>query len=170
MINMKIYLIGFMGSGKSYLGKRLSTELGFQFLDLDEVIEAAEKQTIATIFEEKGEDYFRNIESESLKNTKEIENVIISTGGGTPCFFDNMDWMNENGKTFFLNPSVDILFQRLESETTKRPILANQSDETLRLFISQKLENRLKYYEKAHLIINIATFEQNVIQEIKDKL
>ena len=167
---MKIYLIGFMGSGKSYIGKRLSAELGFQFLDLDEVIETAEKQTIANVFKTKGEDYFRNLESEHLKNTKELKNIIISTGGGTPCFFGNMDWMNENGKTTFLNPTVDILFQRLESEITKRPILANQSDETLRLFISQKLENRLKYYEKAHLIINIATFEQNIIQEIKDKL
>lgn len=167
---MKIYLIGFMGSGKSYIGKRLSAELGFQFLDLDEVIETAEKQTIANIFKTRGEDYFRNLESEHLKNTKELKNIIISTGGGTPCFFGNMDWMNENGKTTFLNPTVDILFQRLESEITKRPILANQSDETLRLFISQKLENRLKYYEKAHLIINIATFEQNIIQEIKDKL
>lgn len=167
---MKIYLTGFMGSGKSYIGTRLATELNLDFLDLDTIIEKSENQTIATIFNTKGENYFRNIESENLKNTKKNENIIISTGGGTPCFFDNMDWMNDNGTTIFLNPTVDILFKRLQPETAKRPLLADNSDETLRLFISQKLKNRLKYYEKARHIINIATFEQNVIQEIIDKL
>jgi shikimate kinase len=167
---MKIYLIGFMGSGKSYVGTRLAAELSFDFLDLDAIIETAENQTIATIFEEKGEDYFRSIESFYLKNIKHNKNIVISTGGGTPCFFDNMDWMNDHGTTIFLNPTVDILYQRLQSETTKRPLLGDNSEETLRLFISQKLENRLKYYEKAQHIINIATFGQNIIQEITNEL
>lgn len=159
-----------MGSGKSYVGKKLAAELQFDFLDLDALIESTENQTIADVFNTKGEAYFRNIESENLKKIEKNKKIIISTGGGTPCFFDNMDFMNDNGTTIFLNPTIDILFERLRSETTKRPLLADNSDETLRLFISQKLENRLKYYEKARHIINIATFEQNVIQEIIDKL
>ena len=167
---MKIYLTGFMGSGKSYVGTRLAADLGLDFLDLDDIIERTENQTIANIFTAKGEAYFRKIESEYLKNTKKNQNTVISTGGGTPCFFDNMKWMNDNGTTIFLNPTIDILFKRLQPETAKRPLLADNSDETLRLFISQKLENRLKYYEKAQHIINIATFEQNVIQEVKNCL
>jgi shikimate kinase len=159
-----------MGSGKSYVGTRLAAELGFDFLDLDAIIETAENQTIATIFKEKGEAYFRNIESFYLKNTKINKNTIISTGGGTPCFFDNMNWMNDHGITIFLNPTVDILCQRLQTETAKRPLLADNSAETLRLFISQKLENRLKYYEKAQHLINITTFEQDIIQEIINEL
>lgn len=164
MTTSKIYLLGFMGSGKSFVGQQLATVLDIEFVDLDDYIEQAENQTIASIFEQKGEAYFRNTESQMLKKTANFNNTIIATGGGTPCFFDNIDWMNEHGKTVFLNPTVDILFERLKSETTKRPLLAQKSEKELRQFISQKLESRLKYYEKAQQIINITTFDQDVIK------
>ncbi|NJN78937.1 MAG: shikimate kinase [Saprospiraceae bacterium] len=98
---MNIYLIGFMGSGKSFIGKQLSEQLNFEFCDLDERIETAKNQSIASIFENKGETYFRKLESTILQKTANLKNTIIATGGGTACFFDNMEWMNENGKTIF---------------------------------------------------------------------
>lgn len=170
MKNQRIYLVGFMGSGKSFIGKKLAETLGFDFLDMDGYIESVEKQTIAAIFEHKGEPYFRNLESEMLQQTVQFQNTIIATGGGMPCFFDNMDFMNANGCTIFLNSSIDVLFHRLKSETDKRPLLKGLSDEALRVFISQKLENRLKYYEKASLIINIPNFEVDIIKIIKSKI
>src|SRR5690554_5346297 len=107
----RYFLVGYMGSGKTTLGKKLATSLSLSFVDLDLYIESKYFKTIAQLFEEKGEDEFRVIEKNSLREVCEFENVVISTGGGTPCFFDNMQLMNEKGNTIYLKQSVDDLLQ-----------------------------------------------------------
>lgn len=156
-----------MGSGKSTVGQQLAKALGADFLDLDELIETAENQTIANIFALKGEHFFREIESHHLKTIHENEHPkVIATGGGTPCFFDNMDWMNENGTTIFLNPSVDILFDRLKAETEHRPILAGKTDGNLRQFITEKLNSRLHFYQKAKIVIDVDSHDVDVVANV----
>ena len=161
---MNYYFVGFMGSGKSYVGKRLAERLNLNFLDLDDLIVENENQTIAEIFESRGEAVFRKLEKKYLETTFNIENTIIATGGGTPCFFDNVALMNTNGATIFLNPTVELLVRRLEMETEKRPLLKGKTREVLHDFISQKLDNRLKHYQKSKFIVNITSFENDVVE------
>ena len=156
-----------MGSGKSTVGRQLAKVLGADFSDLDDIIENAENQTIAAIFSEKGEHYFRELESHCLKSIHESEHPkVIAVGGGTPCFFDNIDWMNDNGITVFLNPSVDVLFNRLKSETAKRPVLEGKSDTALCKLITEKLNSRLDYYKKAKIVIDVQSNEVDVLAEV----
>ena len=138
-----------MGAGKTTLGRALSKILGFSFYDLDWYIETRMRKTIAQIFEERGEEGFRTIERNMLHEVAEFENVIISTGGGTPCFFDNMEYMNDNGQTVFLDVHPDVLFRRLRVATQQRPILQGKTDEELRAFIIEALEKRAPHYGKA---------------------
>jgi len=153
-----------MGSGKSYVGKRIAKALNKNFVDLDTLIEEGEGETIAQIFANRGEVVFREVERKYLTTTLTFQNSIIATGGGSPCFFDNMDLMNDNGKTIFLNPTVELLIKRLELETEKRPLLQGKTDQKLNDFISHKLGNRLKYYQKSNIIINITSFENDVVE------
>ncbi|HFC01185.1 MAG TPA: shikimate kinase [Phaeodactylibacter sp.] len=150
---MRIFLIGFMGSGKTYTGRRMAKMLGRDFIDLDEYIEAKEGRTISAIFAQEGEDYFRKIEKKCLHEMKKKSNAIIATGGGTPCFFDNMDWMNRNGRTVYLETPAETLLQRLKNEKEKRPLLKNFSTKELRLFIKNKLKEREAFYHKAEITI-----------------
>ncbi len=162
-----LFLIGFMGSGKSTVGRQLAKAIGADFYDLDEIIETAEDQTIVKIFATKGEHFFRELESHYLKTIHESDQPkVIATGGGTPCFFDNMEWMNENGITVFLNPTVDVLFNRLKSETAHRPILAGKTDAALQDFITEKLNSRLYFYQKAKIVMNVESNEVDVLQEL----
>ncbi|BDS11627.1 alpha/beta fold hydrolase [Aureispira anguillae] len=165
MFNRNIYLLGFMGSGKSYWGQKLANDLGWQFLDLDAKIEAQEGCSIRQIFEARGEEYFRSLESASLRETASIkEPTIIALGGGTPCFGDNMSWILNNGISIFLNPSQSTLLQRLQKETDQRPLLMGMSKERLAQFIAKKLEERTFFYKQANYII-----EENdpIISKIK---
>ncbi|MDJ1492839.1 shikimate kinase [Cytophagaceae bacterium DM2B3-1] len=149
---MNIYLIGMPGSGKTTLGKRLAKTLGFSFTDLDIVLAEQEKMPVTEIFAQKGESYFRQAESECLKGTLQLQKSVIATGGGTPCFFDNMAWMNEHGITIFLDVSTDELVKRLtssEDATQKRPLFANKSVEELRDSIDTMQVNRVPHYEKS---------------------
>jgi len=150
---LRIYLIGFMGSGKSFLGRKLAYQLGINFLDLDEYIEKKSRTTISKIFENKGEAAFRRIETEALIDTFVLENIIIGTGGGTPCYFNNIEKMRENGLVIFINPTVDILVKRLEGEKDKRPLIKNEPN--LKTFIKKKLKQRLPDYTMANLIYEI---------------
>ena len=138
---MRIFLTGFMGSGKSYAGKRLAERLDFSFIDLDEYLEEKENCSISSIFQEKGEAHFRNLERQYLHEMIQYEQIIISTGGGTPCFFDNMNWINNNGVSIFLQTSVEVIVQRLQKEKDHRPLIAGLSKEELSQFVSQKLED-----------------------------
>lgn len=145
----RIFLIGYMGAGKTTLGRALAKELNIQFLDLDSYIEERLCKSVSQIFAEKGEAGFRDIERRMLHEAGEFENVVISTGGGTPCFFDNIEYMNEQGTTVFLDVPVERLFIRLSIARKKRPLIMEKNDEELRSFIIEQLAKRLPHYSKA---------------------
>ena len=138
-----------MGAGKTTLGKAFARELGIPFIDLDWYIEERFHKSVSELFAEHGEEYFRTQERNMLHEVGEFEVVVISTGGGTPCFFDNMDYMNSQGQTVFLDVEPDILFRRLRVATQQRPILQGKTDEDLRAFILQALESRKSFYSQA---------------------
>jgi shikimate kinase len=155
---MRVFLIGFMGSGKTHWGKILSRQTGLPYFDLDEVIVAAEKKSIQQLFHDNGEEYFRIKEQEVLEALSEDhDNIIISTGGGTPCFFNNIDFMKQQGKVVWLNTSVDILLERLLRQKHSRPLIKNISDGELKSFIVKKLQDRKMYYEQAHVMLHEET-------------
>ena len=151
--NMKLFLIGFMGCGKSYVGRLLAAKMGFTFVDADSVIENTEGAKIAEIFGSQGETYFRKVESEILRGFGKWDNIVVATGGGAPCFHDNMDWMNENGITVYLKTSPALLMARLKNEADHRPILGGRTDDDLLHFIEQKLEERNLFYSQATFTI-----------------
>jgi len=146
---IRIFLTGYMGAGKTTLGKAFARELNIPFIDLDWYIEERLHKSIRELFIERGEASFRELERTMLHEVAEFENVIISTGGGTPCFFDNMEYMNEHGQTVFLDVHPDVLFRRLRVATQQRPILQGKTDEELRIFIIETLEKRAPHYGKA---------------------
>ena len=156
-----IYLLGFMGCGKSYMGKGLAKKLGWEFLDMDDYLEANEGMSISQIFAEGGESLFRTLEKNYLHVTYDFSQTIIATGGGTPCFFDNIDWMNENGQTIYLETPVSILVERLKSETAHRPLLANKTANQLTEFIAEKLTYRQQFYRQAQHIFKYKTGKEN---------
>ena len=145
----RIFLIGYMGSGKTTLGRALAVALDLQFIDLDHYIEQRYRKTIAQLFAESGEEGFREIERRILHEVGEFENVIISTGGGTPCFFDNVDYMNAQGTTVHLDVPVERLFIRLSIARSKRPLIKDKNDTELKEFIVEQLEKRAPHYGKA---------------------
>ena len=151
---MKIFLIGFMGCGKSTLGRKLATRLGYTLVDLDHQIEKITGITVANYFSANGEEAFRKLESETLKTFDYPKNCVIATGGGTPCYFDNMEWMNANGVSIYIEMTPLALAKRLEQGIAKRPLLSNLSKEGIVHFIENKLEERNPFYKKATYILN----------------
>ncbi len=152
---MRIFLIGFMGAGKSYWGRELARHFQAPFFDLDELIESREGLSIADIFAQKGEAYFRETETNTLQYIIDhYPDVLVATGGGTPCFHNNMQLMNAHGKTIWLNPGTDILTERLLSEKQHRPLISDIDNDALGTFIEKKLEERRVFYQKAHIHLN----------------
>ncbi len=144
-----------MGSGKTYMGKMLAQQLDYVFVDMDALIEKKYHKAVSQIFAEMGEDKFREIERECLHEVADFEKTVISTGGGAPCFFDNMDYMNSHGFTVYLKLSPEQLVTRLESSRAgKRPLLGNRKGEDLRLFIEEGLVAREPFYSQAQLIVS----------------
>ncbi len=152
-------MIGFMGSGKSTVGSKLSSETGLPFIDLDKYIQTKEGRTIDDIFNEKGEDYFRETERRLLKEIIKKDNIILSCGGGTPCFFNNMSLMNENGITIYLRMPVAALHSRLLNSKYDRPLVKKMYGQELRNYISVTLEEREKYYRMAHHTVEAINLE-----------
>lgn len=149
---MKIFIIGYMASGKTTFGRALAEKLNTRFIDLDEYVEQRESESIASIFEKKVEEGFREAEKEALLEViNSDEDAIVACGGGTPCFFDNMKLMNDNGITVFIETSTPVLIARLEEENEKRPLLAGKSDEEIRKHVLSQLCERLPYYMEAKL-------------------
>lgn len=138
-----------MGAGKTTLGRALAERLEMTFIDLDQYIEQRFRKSISQIFAEKGEEGFRDIERRMLHEVAEFEDVIISTGGGTPCFFDNIDFMNSKGITVYLKVPVERLFIRLSIARRQRPLIKDKNDEELRAFIAEQLAKREPHYSKA---------------------
>ncbi len=164
---MRIFLIGFMGSGKSYTGKRLAAALGCEFHDLDELLEAHEACSVAGIFRDKGEIYFRELESQILRETERFPRAVISCGGGTPCFHGNMDWMNAHGVTIWLDPPVDVIYRRLQRKPHKRPLLAGlETEEAWRAFIESRLAERRPYYSQAQFAYRQENEEEDAAEEL----
>lgn len=152
---MRVFLIGFMGSGKSHWGKQLAAQLQMPYIDLDAKIIETEKRSIAQIFEEAGEEYFRMIEKETLYSlVDENESVVISCGGGTPCFFNNIGYMKKQGIVVWLNTHVDVLLQRLLQEKSQRPLIRDIPDDGLKTYIVRKLNERRMYYDQANVVID----------------
>lgn len=144
-----IFLIGYMGCGKSTLGRALQKASALEFIDLDHYIENRFHQTVSELFASRGEAGFRKAERAMLEEVADMENVVIACGGGTPCFFDNMELMNEKGLTVWLNTPIDRLYERLQRNRSKRPILADKSDAELMDFIQRALKDREPQYSKA---------------------
>ncbi|MEN9685487.1 MAG: hypothetical protein RLZZ28_1273 [Bacteroidota bacterium] len=138
-----------MGSGKTYWTKKLSKKIKAGGYDLDFLIESHEEKTIAEIFTEQGEEYFRKWEAKILRWFKEKKSFVLATGGGTPCFFDNMAWMNEQGITIWLDEPVDTLMERLLPEKDHRPLIKNLSHNELERFLTDKLVERYPFYHQA---------------------
>lgn len=152
---MKIFLIGFMGSGKTYWGKQLSEKLQLPFFDLDSVIEEKEEKEITEIFSETGEEHFRLLEKDVLYLlTESHDSFVMATGGGTPCFFNNIDYMKRRGTTVWINCSVECLHSRLAKEKEKRPLISTIPDEELKNFIIKKFSDRKIFYQQAQLVVN----------------
>ena len=154
-ITDKIFLIGFMGSGKTTAGRKLASRLGWSFIDLDELIERDNGKSIAEIFAERGEDWFRTAESKALRELGNGRNTVVSTGGGTPCFFGNMEFMLKNGLTVYLRMTPEKLSRRLSGLTAGRPLLKDIGKKELPGYISALLAERELWYSKAEIIIEI---------------
>jgi shikimate kinase len=152
---MRIFLIGFMGAGKSFLGKALANSLDIGFVDLDEVIEKEAGMHISAIFETMGEATFRQLEAAALRSLLDLDDIVVATGGGAPCFNDNMDWMNENGVTVYLFAEVPLLARRLRNEMIKRPLLAALPEGGLEDFLHTKIAEREAYYGKSQLQFDV---------------
>lgn len=150
----RIILIGYMGSGKTTLGKALSKDLGLPFFDLDWYIENRFCRTVSQLFAERGEDGFRQLERAMLHEVAEFENVVIAAGGGTPCFFDNIDYMNRQAQTVYLKTTPEVLFKHLHMGKQKRPLLSGKTDEEMWAYIVESLAHRAPFYEKANYILN----------------
>jgi len=164
---MRIYLLGFMGCGKSTLGRKLAEYTGLQFIDMDNYIEERNCKTVPQIFATEGESEFRKKERKALEELSEFSDVIIATGGGAPCFFDNMELMNKTGKTVYLNIAPEILAKRLMDSKTDRPLIKGKSSEELIEFIHETLDKRNKFYQKAQLQITTPDIS---MKEVKDMI
>ena len=142
-----------MGSGKTTIGKKLAKKLAYQFVDLDDLIENKIGMSIAEYFELHGESNFRILEQQSLRDTFNYNNTVISTGGGAPCFFSNMEEINQNGISFYLKTDVDLLISRLKGGMDHRPLIKNKTSDELKIFLTQMTERREIFYLKAKFIV-----------------
>lgn len=161
-----IFLIGFMGSGKSTIGKKMARELGYSFLDLDTMIENKFRITIPSIFSRFDEDAFRKIEHETLKQTFDVKDHVIATGGGTPCFYNNMDLINKNGISIYLKMLPESLHVRLEQSKKKRPLIEQNQPDKILEYIEQQLWKRKFFYEKANYTVDGEKIEASQLADL----
>jgi shikimate kinase len=165
---MKVYLIGMPGSGKTTLGKKVASQLELDFVDLDHEIESREQKSIPEIFRERGEDYFRKVESELLREwAGSSKSFVLGTGGGAPCFYNGIEVINNSGVSIFLDVPVDMLAKRVETKTN-RPLLETESADELKKRLEKILESRRSIYQKAHHTIQRAT-PNLILEKLKIK-
>jgi shikimate kinase len=143
-----------MCSGKTTLGRAFALKMGLQFIDMDWYIEGRFHKTVKQIFAELGEDAFREMERKMLHEVGDFENVMISTGGGTACFFDNVQYMNQQGQTVYMKASIDTLFSRLQIGKGKRPLLMKMTDEEMKTYITEQLAYREQFYSQATYVFD----------------
>ena len=149
-----------MGAGKTTVGKQLAKDLGLPFYDLDWYIESRMRKSVSQIFAERGEEGFRKIEYNMLHEVAEFEDVIISCGGGTPCFFDNMDYLNQQGDVVYLKATPETLYKHLLMAKMERPLLKGKSSEELIAYITEHLKERSQFYEKARHILDVNVLDE----------
>ncbi|MCD7721363.1 MAG: shikimate kinase [Prevotellaceae bacterium] len=155
----RIILIGYMGAGKTTIGRQLAKALGVQFYDLDWYIELRYHRRVAEIFQERGEEGFRDLEQRMLHEVAEFEDVVISCGGGTPCFYDNMDYMNRQGETVYLKAPADVLAAHLKMGKTERPLIKGKTPEELQAYITESLAGREPFYSKAKHTFDVSLLD-----------
>ena len=168
---MIIFINGFMGAGKSTFGKKLAKKYNYSFVDLDEYIEKITDRSISELFEELGDERFRFTEQSALGYIFEnnTDNIVISTGGGTPCFYDNMDFMNSKGITVYLEASAKMLLSRLINSQKERPLIKDKSSSELLEFIEKSLHEREQYYNKSKVKVNIKDISIEQVMTLVDK-
>lgn len=149
-----LYLLGFMGSGKTTAGKKLAASLGWNFIDLDKNIEKHIGKTIPEIFTDHGEDYFRKIEAEVLRTLDTVSDTVVATGGGAPCYYDNMEFMNGSGLTIYFKLTSPQLVSRLKRSSDERPLIKNLTGDKLLSFVENMLREREKWYEKSQIVVD----------------
>lgn len=159
---MRIFLIGYMGCGKSTIGRRLAASMNLSFVDLDTFIESRNFRSIPEIFEKEGEDGFRELEHKALVELSDYEDVVVATGGGAPCFFNNMEIIKNSGVSVYLNGTPRVLAERLLKSRTERPLIKGKSEPELIAFIDESLTKRSKWYNQADIIID---FDSNLYAE-----
>ena len=165
-----IFLVGFMGTGKTHWGKIWAEKINFSFIDLDDVIEQEEHCSISQIFEKKGEGYFRQKEAAALRLMKLQKKTIIACGGGTPCFFENMQWMNENGITVLLQAEPAFILKNIERQQGQRPLITGMNITEQLFFIEKKLKERELFYSEATIQLDAEAAGENTIDYIKMKI
>ncbi len=163
---MKFFLIGMMGSGKSYWAQYIAGSCAIDWMDLDAEIEKETSMTIRDIFETEGEAFFRDKEKKALHHLAAHQNIVIATGGGTPCFHNNMEWMNRHGITIWIDEPVETLVQRLEKEKAQRPLLRNLDEDGLYAFLQGKLEERRAVYNESKYHLQGNNINENQIIQI----
>ena len=163
---MLVFLIGFMGSGKTTVGEKLAKTLNYNFIDLDKQIEQAVNKSIADLFAHHGEKFFRESEKTTLHQSFEQKNTVISCGGGTPCFFDNLEQMKKNGITVYLKLAAGSLFHRLAAGKSKRPLISGMTDLGLMEYITNELEKRELFYNQADIIIKGESIKASELAEM----
>lgn len=168
---MKLFLVGLPGSGKTTIGKNLAFILNIPFIDTDEIICEREKTSIEEIFKMKGEEYFRLYEKNVLQELIQLPDFILSTGGGLPCFFDNMEVINKSGISIFLNVSPSIIGKRLwNTDNQNRPLLKGKTEESLLDYLELKHQERYPYYSKSKIVLqgdNLSA--EMIIEALKSK-
>ncbi len=167
---MRIYLVGYMGSGKSKVGKLLASAMRYKFLDTDSMIEEETKKSVQQIFNDRGEEYFRKLEKKILRKTESLNRVVVATGGGLPCFDENMEWMNEHGVTVYLEANDGLLFHRLATSKEGRPLIENLSDVELMEQISRHLIERSPVYDRAQIKVNALSLNVKTLKQKIEKL
>ena len=172
---IRIILIGYMGAGKTTVGKELAKALGLTFYDLDWYITTRMRRTVKEIFDERGEEGFRRIEHNMLHEVAEFENVVISCGGGTPCFFDNMEYMNQQADTVYLKASPEVLYAHLQMGKGVRPLLLNKTPDEVQQFIREQLADREHFYSQARYIADVNLMDNfskiaNTVADIREML
>lgn len=162
----KIYLIGFMGSGKSTFGKKLAKELNLTFIDLDKVIEEKAKCSVTEIFKYLGEDAFRTMESEALKSFEHLDGFVMATGGGTPCYYNNIDYINKTGISIYIDLDTKSIYNRLSNAKNIRPTIKGKKENELMSFIEDTFQKRKNIYEQATFRVNGLNLETKKVIEL----
>ena len=167
---MRVFLVGYMGVGKTTYGKKLASRYGLNFIDLDGYISSRENVKVADIIKTQGEEVFRLLEKKYLKEVVKLDDVLVSTGGGTVCFFDNMTLINESGVSVYLKLDEKSLAKRLFNGMESRPILKGKTVEELAEFISEHISSRTPYYNRAHIEFDVLNFTSQRMDELIAKI